>query len=911
MIGQRIGPYEVQSKLGEGGMGVVYRATDTHLKRAVAIKVLPAAVAADADRVARFQREAQVLASLSHPNIAAIYGVEKTPELTALVMELVDGEDLSALIARGNPEAEGVRPRLTDGASAAGRGGGTPRGVKIEDALPIAKQIADALEAAHEQGIIHRDLKPANIKVRPDGTVKVLDFGLAKALDRTQDSGLGTPDAANSPTLTNRATQMGMILGTAAYMAPEQARGKVVDRRADIWSFGVVLYEMLSGRRAFEGDDVSVTLANVIKDDVNWDALPGDLPAPVLHLLRRSLEKNPKQRLRDIGEARIQLENASRGVEDAGGRSAPAQTTAVNRPGLRVHLAWAAAVVAAVLLTPFILGIGSDRAGSSMNRLELALPPLTRDLGWPEISPDGRMVAVVAGGDDGVNRLWVRSMDELTFRVLAGTEDANYPFWSPDSRSIAFFANDVLNKVLVSGGPPQPLCAAVRARGGSWGRAGVLLFTARPESVEALYQVPETGGQPAVVAPLQLPKLGLQRFPHFLPDGRRFLFFASARQTETDGVYLGSLDGGSATRLVPGFTQARYSDGRLFFVRSATLMAQPFDPSRPDVTGEAVPVLPSIAEGANEGSKAFSVSADGIVVAVQTGASRNQLRWFDRAGRAIADLGTAADHVNPRISPNGLRVAMASATDGGQPTGGALWLIDTKSGTTKRMTVSDGGFGFPIWSTDETVIFSKATTRDGNTDLYRQPANGGTADEALSLERVHKFPQDISADGRSLIYVALPSQSAWALWVLTLPDGKPQLYLKDAAFARLSPLGGWLAYQGIGAGGRAEVFVRSFPTPDKMFPISNGGGDKPVWSRDGKELFYQAGRKLLAVPVSVTAGAVTVGTPKVLFDLPLGSSTGLTVEYDVSQDGRFLFNVPVERQAPKAVVTLNWKAPEK
>jgi hypothetical protein len=865
--GARLGPYEITASIGEGGMGEVYRAKDTSLDRDVAIKVLPESFARDADRVARFTREAKTLAALSHPNIAHVHGLEESAGVRALVMELVDGEDLSVLIERG-PMAPA-------------------------DALPIAKQIADALEAAHEQGIIHRDLKPANIKVRADGTVKVLDFGLAKALDPASPSSV---EAMNSPTLTERATRMGVIIGTAAYMAPEQARGKAVDRRADIWAFGVVLYEMLSGRRAFGGDDISVTLANVIKEDVNWSALPRDLPPSVGHLLQRCLEKDPKQRLRDIGEARILLEHA--------GHDQPATR---ERPAVRTHLVWATVVVAAVVLTATTLSrTGGNRSDPAVQRLELMLPAETMNLGGPEISPDGRQIAVVVRGNDGVRRLWVRAMDELVFHVLAGTEGASFPFWSPDSHALAFFADDMLKKLAVSGGPPQPLCPAPRARGGTWGHGGRVLFSATIDGAERLHQVAETGGTSSVVTPIDLPKAALIRFPAFLPDGRHFLFFFSARRTDTDGAYVGSLDGGGATRLIPGFTQARYSDGWLFFVRSTTLMAQPFDPSHLSLgAGDAVPVVSSIAEGANESSKAFSVSDNGVLIALPLADTKNQLRWFDRTGRPAADLGTPNDHVNPRISPNGARVVTASARGGVQETGGALWLTDTNTGSTQRLTFVDGEYASPIWATDASIIVARATVATGLFDLFQQPTNGAATDEPLNTERVHKAPQDISADARHLLYVTVPSQSAVELRILSLPDRKPSPYLKNANFARLSPIGGWVAYTS-GASG-SEVYVQSFPVPDKKFPVSNGSGELPVWSRDGRELFYQAGRKLMAVDIAVVADGLSLGQPKALFDLPLGSGTGLTVDYDVAPDGRFLFNVPVERQTPRAIVTLNWK----
>ncbi len=826
-----------------------------------------------------------MLAALNHPNIAAIYGLEKTAGLTALVMELVEGEDLSQHIARG--------------------------ALPLADALPIAKQIADALEAAHEHGIIHRDLKPQNIRITPDGTVKVLDFGLAKAMDPAGASG-GEP--LNSPTVTARATEMGMILGTAAYMAPEQARGKAVDRRADIWAFGVVLYEMLTGRRAFEGEDISITLANVLKDDVKWDALPADLPASIQRLLRRCLERDPKRRLSAIGDARLELDERTDPSDARRGDTAsrvPSRT--------RERLIWAALVVIAVLTPLLMKWFAGAAAEPVVSRFELALPLKTLPLGWPDLSPDGRAIAVVVGGDDGIARISIRQLGAVTFQVLAGTEGASYPFWSPDSRSIGFFAGDTLKKIAIAGGPPQPLCPAARARGGTWGRTGVIVFSAvsaaLTDGLEHLQQVAEAGGTPTVVTPLALPKLQLQRWPHFLPDGRHFLFFASARQTETDGVYVGSLDAAGATRLVAGFTEAKYSDGLLFFVRDSTLMAQPFDPAR-RVLGpaEAVPVASSIRPGGNEGNQGFSLSEAGLLVEVpEPAVPKYQLKWLDRSGRWLADLGAPTGQVNPRISPDGLRVLTAS--------GDALWVTDAKSGRPQRLTFAEGRYLAPIWSRDATgVFFTKIAPGQGVYDLFRQPTAGGASQESLVADRVHHRPADVSPDGRYVLFGTFPTQSANDLWVLSLADRKPAPYVKNGVGARVSPDGRWAAYTASGSGG-SEIYLESFPTPGaNKFQITTGGGAWPVWSRDGRELFFKSGGKLMAVAVSTATGAPTIGQAVTLFPLPpqpnisanrLFGVIGGDAEYDVAPDGRFLFNVPVENQAPTAIVTLNWKAEPK
>ena len=879
VIGTRLGPYEVLAKLGEGGMGEVYRATDSHLKRSVAIKVLPASVTGDADRLARFQREAEVLAALNHPNIAAIYGLEKTPGLTAIVMELVEGDDLSRLIAHG--------------------------ALPLSDALPIARQIAEALEAAHEQGIVHRDLKPANIKVRADGTVKVLDFGLAKAMD---PAGASSADAMNSPTLTGRATQAGVILGTAAYMAPEQARGRSVDRRADIWAFGVVLYEMLTGRRAFGGDDVSITVANVLKDDVDWQALPADVPPALRRLLKRCLDKDPKRRLRDIGEARVQIDELLSGVATESG--SPARVTpAPGRTPMRVHLVWAAIVLTVAALTPLALRwLGNGPQSVAMQRFELGLPARTQLPGWPMISPDGRHFVVVALGDDQVARIWIRSSRDEAFAVLPGTEGASYPFWSPNSESIAFFSADTLKRIPIAGGPAQTVCPAARARGGTWGTAAEIVFSATADGKEQLLKVAETSGSPSVI-PSGFPSAALRRFPSFLPDGRHFLFFATARDTATDGVYVGSIDGGISERIIGAFSQARYSNGSLFFVRDSVLLAQPFDPDHLTLTKtDPVVVMASpIADGENESSKAFSVAVDGTVVAVPLlQASKNQLRWFDRNGRSMGDLGPASSRTGPRISPNEQRVATRS-NEGGQMTkGGILWLTDLKDGQPERITFSDDDYLAPVWASDATIVFAKVTSGLGTWNLFRQPTAPGGTQEPLVDDRAHKRPMDVSRDGQYLVYAASPTQSTVDLWMMALADRKPSVYVKNADYARISPDGHWLAYTG-DESGHPEVYIEGFPKLGGKTQVSYGGGDKPVWSRTGDQLFYQANRKLMAVPVAIVSGAPRVGKSVPLFDLPVGPAV-LNVDYDVTRDGRFLFNLPVSSESPRAVITLNWKS---
>ena len=521
--GTRLGVYEITAQIGEGGMGEVYRATDTTLSRQVAIKILPDVFAADPERLARFEREARTLASLNHPHIAAIYAVEKSAGIQALVMELVEGDDLSQRIARG--------------------------AVPLDEALPIAKQIAEALEAAHEQGIIHRDLKPANIKVRTDGTVKVLDFGLAKAMESAPGS---SPGMSMSPTITTPAmTQAGMILGTAAYMSPEQAKGRVVDKGSDVWAFGAVLYEMLAGRRVFEGDDVSDTLARILMKEPDWTILPATVPPAVVNVLRRCLQKDRRQRIRDLGDVSLALEGAF--------ETAASQTPASATPAwLRGRLPWVALALAALVIValaiPTVRHLRETPPPAPPETRTEIVTPATADPVSFALSPDSQQIVFVASGD-GASRLWLRSLSATTAQPLAtttaqplpGTEEAITPFWSPDGRSIGFFAGNALKRLDLGGGRPQTLAPAFAARGGTWSADGVIVFAA--SNANPLMRVAATGG-PAVAVTTLGPQQQSHRFPHLLPDGRQFLFYVPGGQ-DAAGIYLGSLNGSTPTRLTP------------------------------------------------------------------------------------------------------------------------------------------------------------------------------------------------------------------------------------------------------------------------------------------------------------------------------------------------------------------------
>ncbi len=652
--GTRIGPYEVISSLGAGGMGEVYRATDTQLKRAVAIKVLPDAVARDGERLARFQREAELLAALNHPNIAHIYGMtsevisagakhEMTSEVfspvRALVMELVEGPTLADLIDRSG-------------------------GIAIAEALPIARQIAEGLEAAHEQGIVHRDLKPANIKVRADGTVKVLDFGLAKALDAdVAGTGQSRPGQSAATMTSPAMTQMGMILGTAAYMSPEQARGKAVDKRADIWAFGVVVYEMLTGRRAFPGEEISDVLAAVLRQEINWRALPADTPARLTRVLERCLDREPKTRLRDIGEARVEIAKIEAGAPDSVAVQAAAIVPA--RQSAAAWLAWSIAGVAVIIaLIVSVVRRPADVAADAGRIVRLPfLPPdnvAIEDFSSTRISPDGQKVLFSGRGPDGKQQLWVRSLDSSDAKSLPGTDDALEAFWSPDSRSVAFGAQGKLKRVDLAGGQAEILTDAARLVGGAWSPSGVIVFG--PDYGVPLARIAANGSGRTAATRFDPAggRISGDRYPEFLPDGRHFLYW-SGNGLGRQSIMVGSVDSTDAKVLLPDFAPARFvAPGALLYARNGSIVTQTFDMSRLELTGEPRPIAPApVANWAGGGR--FSVSDNGVMVRQDPQGYDYQLTWFDRGGKAVGTTRSSmSSHRRSRPMAAGSRTSPTS-----------------------------------------------------------------------------------------------------------------------------------------------------------------------------------------------------------------------------------------------------------
>jgi serine/threonine protein kinase len=860
-------------------MGEVYRAHDSRLGRDVAIKVLPADVAADHNRLARFEREARVLASLNHSNIANIYGVDDSSGTPALVMELVEGPTLADRIAKGP--------------------------IPLDEALPIAKQIAEALESAHEQGIIHRDLKPANIKVRADGTVKVLDFGLAKAFDPIT-SAVG--NATMSPTLSMHATQAGIILGTAAYMAPEQARGKTVDRRADIWAFGCVLFEMLSGTRAFDADDVSATLAYVITKEPDWNALPADTPLIIRRLLSRCLQKDPKRRLQASGEARVQIEDLLSGApEPLTPRQPPAQ------PRWHRTLPWAAASVLLAALGGLSF-IRFREAVPTEMRLDIATPATDRPSSFA-LSPDGRMIVFTVTAD-GQSSLWLRSLDSASAKPLRGTEDGIYPFWSPNSRSVGFFADAKLKRIDIDGGSVQVLANTSNSpRGGTWNRDGVILFA--PRTAQAIRRVAAAGGEPSPVTRILSTQTG-HVFPQFLPDGRHFLFYGAGRP-DTKGVYIGQLDGQDTRRLVDADTAATYSSlGYLLFGRQDTLFGQRFDPVRLTLIGDPAPISDPVFLESDPTARMSPVAASAAgLIAHRTGigVTGQQFVWVNRSGTELERVGTSDVFrpADPELSPDGRRVVLDRTLEGNPD----VWVLELGRGVLTRLTSDPAVDVYPVWSPNgKNVVF--ASNRKGAFDLYQVPAAGGVEGLLLATP-LSKVPMDWSRDGRFLLYAVVDPKTGSDLWALRLDGDRKPFPIVQTAFSesggRFSPDGKWVAFQS-NASGRLDVYIQPFPGPGPSIPVSTTGGAGARWRLDGKELFYIGlDGRLMAVPITIAAsGDVAPGVPVPLFATHVGAEFHGTSRqnYMVSPDGqRFLMNTVVsEGPASPITLILNWKGPK-
>ena len=851
-------------------MGEVYRALDTNLGRQVAIKVLPDDFVHDPERLARFEREARTLAALNHPNIAQIYGLEKTGRASALVMEMVEGSTLADLIARGP--------------------------VPVDEALPVVRQIVEALEAAHERGIVHRDLKPANIKLRPDGSVKVLDFGLAKAMEPT---GI---EAMTSPTITSPAymTGAGVLLGTAAYMAPEQARGKAADLRSDIWAFGCVLYEMLAGKQAFAGETVSDLLASVLRADPDWKALPPTVPATVLSVLRNCLQKDPRERWHSVADLRIQL------------KELPGGPVASARPSSRNRLLWAAVAVLAIAFVAAL--VAGKRRSAESPALWLAIPPPPFGFdGHPEpaVSRDGTQVAFVAPGPDHPRMLWIRSLQSQTSRLLPGTQDASFPFWSPDGRSVGFFAERLLKTTALTGGSPQALAAAPRARGGSWNQDDVIVFT--PVTGGPIFRITASGGSLTAVTTVDLAQGDSRNdFPHFLPDGRHFLYFLLSRDDQRTGIYVQDLDGGpQSARVMPLVSRATLAGEFLLFIRDRNLFAQRFDLASSRVIGTAVRIAEGIGwSGSSVSDYAFD-SSDTGVIAYWTGLRfpTTRLQWFDREGRPLSSIGTPAIDISLALSLDGERIAVERLDP--KKITFDIWTIESSSGFASRMTSEGRWAGTPFFARNGDVFFSMLT----DTVPFRVVKRGNESPRKLpGGPLTPSWLSDVSSDGRYALLTQVAPETLSDVWLLDMSKSSELQSLLRSGFSETSSSFSRdmkrIVYSSDKTG-RPEIYVNSFPALDNELPLSESGGMLPRWSRHGNEIVFMSTdrRTLLAVDMSGSKP----GAPRVLFELPKLSTdvsvAGTRSPYAVTEDGqRFLMLVAVDEPVPPSlVVGVNWQ----
>jgi Tol biopolymer transport system component/predicted Ser/Thr protein kinase len=874
--GTRLGPYELVAPVGAGGMGEIYRAKDTRLDRTVAVKVLPEHLSSSAESRQRFEREAKTISQLSHPHICALYDVGNQDGVEFLVMEYLEGETLSDRLLKGP--------------------------LAFDQALRFGVEIADALDKAHRQGIVHRDLKPANVMITKSG-VKLLDFGLAKAvapMGRTSGSSLtALPTQAGS-----NLTQEGTILGTFQYMAPEQLEGKEADARTDIFAFGCVLYEMATGQKAFSGKSQASLISSIMGSQPPTISTISPMTPPAFdRVVRTCLAKDPDDRWQTAHDAMLELKWAGEGGSAAG---LPAPVVARRRH--RERLTWAALGLAAGGLAG---GLASALLLSRSNppppvRFNVAIPRNT-DLGYMALSPDGRQLAFVPEDVPGHGTIWLRSLDSVETRTLEGTKGARGVFWSPDGRSIAFFADGKLKWLPAAGGSLQTICDGNGTGGGAWSSDGTIVFS--PDFGDALYRVPASGGTPVPVTKLDPGRQEVfHGWPHFLPDGKRFLYVARSISRDKTAIRAGSLESPDAPVVVLADSGGLYVPaGYLLFGREGALLAQKFHPGSVRVDGEATPLLPKIRIEFDDNHMLASASADGSVVAYVSGEpTPEQLTWLDRSGGAVGTVGAPADYGDLSLSPDGKNV-LASIRD--HQTGTTdIWAIDLARGTRTRLTADPADDFGALWSRDgERVLFT--SDREGFYNLYAVAAGGGGATETVLKSGVDKWSTDWSADGELVLFNAFEPKTKFDIWALPVRRGGKPVELLRTAFsemgARFSPDGRWIAYAS-DESGRSEVFVQSSPPSGFKRQVSTSGGLVPRFSRNGAELFYVSpDRNLMAADLRPAGAKLETGDPKALFEL---RRDGL----EISPDGnRFLAVVPVDEASQPVTVVLNWKMEQK
>ena len=878
MIGQSIAHYTITEKIGQGGMGEVYRATDTKLNRDVALKVLPEAFAQDQQRMARFSREAQVLASLNHPNIASIYGLEEADGKQALVLELVEGEDLAERIKRG--------------------------AIPLEESLKIALQIAQALEAAHEKGIIHRDLKPANVKITPEGVVKVLDFGLAKALEEEPPAA----EVHDSPTISQLATKAGIILGTAAYMSPEQARGKEVDRRTDIWAFGAVLHEMLTGKTAFQQEDISLTLASVMRDDPKWEDLPKSVPTPIRQLLNRSLTKDIRRRLQAIGEARVVIEDC---LTDPAAQKVDVVVTS-QPSNKRQMVPWllATTVVGAIIAGFLAWNLKPQGPRPTPRLVQFVIsPPTDAPLGltnnYPDIaiSPDGSRIVYFARS----RRLHVRSFAQVETTLLINVEGLN-AFFSPAGDRVGFFAPDnTLKKMSILGGPATTICELDDSlRGASWGTEETIVFATNTSN--GLLSVPAAGGEPRQLTTVD--QEGERHlWPEVLPGGPGVLFTITEGSNESMQIAVLSLETGEQKVLVPGSNPHYSPTGHLVYALEGALFAVAFDLDRLEVSGEPVPVLEDVMTKPN-GAASFSLSGDGSLIYVPGNVAgiERTLVWVDREGREEPLPARPRAYSVPRVSPDGTKVAFAELSN-------SVWIYDLRRNVPTQLTFTSSLNGSPLWTPDgRRLVFRSNRVGRGSSNLYWRAADGTGQAERLTTNRNFQIAYSFSPDGKKLVFIQQNPKTRMDIHLLSLEGGRTSKPLLQTEFTEttpvISPDGRWLAY-GSDEQGQFQVYVRPFPNvQDGKWPISPDGGRHPVWAPDGDELFYRDGQSMMAVSVEADDVVFRAGIPRVLFRGEYLSRAPR--EYDIHPDGRQFLMIKEggttdEVSTPTQImVVLNW-----
>jgi serine/threonine protein kinase/Tol biopolymer transport system component len=875
MIGNTLGHYRVGEQLGRGGMGEVYVADDLNLNCKVALKFLPDAFAGDPERMARFEREAKLLASLNHPNIAAIYGLEQADGKRFLVLELVEGETLAQRISQG--------------------------ALPVDEALSICRQIAEGLEAAHEKGVIHRDLKPANVMIAEGDKVKILDFGLAKALfDESQ-----IVDSSQSPTITEAMTRPGVILGTAAYMSPEQAKGKLVDKRADIWAFGCILYECLTGKRAFEGETVTEMLASILKGEPDWQGLPEATPSGIQALLRRCLQKDLLRRLHDAADARIEIEESL---------VFPQKTlpTVPEKKYRRRTVLWCMlsfGILAFIGIAIWILKSSPPSVGQPPAHVEVSLPPGDRLAtgNYPPIalSPDGRHLAYVATRG-GMRQLFVRSMDSYEARALLGTEGADCPFFSPDSTWIGFFAGGKLKKIPIAGGTALTICDSGGIGGAAWGSDGMIVFS--NSNSAGLSRVSAIGGNPHILTTVDRGKgESSHRWPQFLPGGKEILITV-ATGSGWDEQHIAALRLGTEEKRIilrGGHTGRFIPTGHLVYYRAGALLAVLFDPVRMEVVGNPPEtVAEGVAQSESIVGAQYSFSETGSLAYVSAGLRQfdRRLVWVDREGKVEPLAAPIRAYfyqrlMGPSLSPDGRQIAVQIESRYRE-----IWIYDIARGTLTRLTTESGSNYFPIWTPDGKRI-TYLGFRAGYRNLYWRDADGTGDEEQLTTGENQQLSTSWSPDGKWLIYSELSPATGYDIWMLSVDGERKQKPFLRTQFtesnAQFSPDGRFLAYQSDDSG-RTEIYVRPFPGPGGKYQISIEGGENARWARNGRELFFRNGNAMMAVDIKMQP-AFTAGKPRLLFEGQLGDG-------DVAPDGkRFLMVQPVDPEPPTRIhLVLNW-----